>query len=92
MESTETLYLAPVEGLGKKGEIFSFIIGLPSACKEKINTEDRILINGVEVQIKEVDDEYIYFDLSFQHVSESSLAELVVGDEVVISVNSTAVR
>ena len=71
-----------IEGLGKKGAVYSFLIGFPTNNVPALVKESSIQVNGVGVAIKDFDGEYLSFELPLERVVDSSLAELQIGSEV----------
>ena len=73
---------ASIEGLGKKGDLYSFLINVPSSLNSALKSGMSIKVNDQDVTIKDFDGEYLSFELPLDRVVDTSLAELEIGSEV----------
>ena len=78
---------APIEGLGKKANVYTFLISLPGEIATTLNPESTVQINNVPITIKDFDGEYLSFDLPLEKVVDTTLAELEIGSEVDVTVH-----
>lgn len=82
--------IGTIEGLGKKGEVFSFLIGVTNNPSITFSKDVPIQINGIEVSIKDFDGEYLSFELPLEKVVDTSLANLEIGSEVTVNAVTSA--
>jgi hypothetical protein len=83
----EPIHIATVEGLGKKGNQFQFLISVPAPLQAILKPGSSLVANDVPVVLKDCDGEYASFELSLSELMGSELAQAEVGSSVALRVD-----
>ena len=83
----ETIHIATVEGLGKKGNQFQFLISVPAPLQAILKPGFALVVNDVPAVLKDCDGEYASFELNLSELVGSELAQAEVGSSVPLRVD-----
>jgi len=77
-------YSSSVEGLGKNGDRFTFLISIPAPLQASLKSGMALMVGSVAVVLKDCDGEYASFELTLSQVAGTALAEVEVGSSVTL--------
>ena len=84
MNTTGTSYKATVDGLGKKGNVYTFLIGLGSEFQNHLNPGDTVTVEDTSVTVGRFEDNLLYFECLLEQLLGTGLVEVEVGSEVTV--------
>ena len=84
MSTSGTSYKATVDGLGKKGNVFTFLVGLGPEFQNHLNPGDTVIVEDVSVTVGRFEDNLLYFERSLEQLLGTGLVEVEVGSEVTV--------
>ena len=77
-------YKASVDGLGKQGDRYTFLLCLDAQFPRALKPGDSLMVSGVPVTVTNFEDGYLSFALTLEQVADTPLAEVTVGSEVIL--------
>ena len=84
MSGDGLLCKASVDGLGKHGEVYTFLICLGAEFSQELHPGDSLIVSGVSVRICNFEDGYVSFELTREQLLGTPLVEVEVGSEVTV--------
>lgn len=86
-ESNSNSAEGTIDGVRKEGEMYTFTVSVPLQFAGTLKAGEAVLVAGTPVQLTEVDDEYLSFEIQLEVLQAATLCEMNVGSLVVVAAN-----